>query len=671
MKTIFRSLTFKIGILIVLAEIIVLAVVGVIYVNQFSEQIDARIQAQIQQPGALMNAGLLEPDAVNDPEVMREIIGEELAEAYVVGVANNNIFYSLDPEFIGVNIEEVGISSTLFAPEQAPTEPQVVTEDGENFLVSVTPIFGIQGRAPFLFTYVKVGTAQADAEKAEIRSLFALGSLATIAITSFIIILSFNFTIRTRISSLVEILKRVEGGDLTARTSQPISEDEIGTLQEGVNSMAAQLEELVSSLEERVAARTRDLQTAAEVSQQVTTVLDLDEMLREVVVLTNSNFGLYYTAIFLLDAETKTLIRTAGAYGTGQFERGAGTDIPVTAEPSLVAQAARERETVVVNDTNRAPTYLQQPFLPETRSEMAVPMVLGERLIGVIDVQSQEINRFDDNDQQVIRTLASQIAVAVQNARLFSEQVKVAEELRTVDTMKSQFMASMSHELRTPLNAILNFTQFVSSGLMGTVNDKQVETLNKVVSSADHLLALINDVLDITKIESGMMELFVEDDVNLNDELTTIVSTAESLVQNKPIAIITKIDDDLPQLAGDKRRIRQVILNLVSNAAKFTKEGSITISAQRQDDDIVITVADTGPGLAPADQELIFEPFRQTQSGLKQGAGTGLGLAISRRLAEAHEGNLWLESTPGQGATFYVKLPVYSQRLHQMVEVFE
>ena len=231
---------------------------------------------------------------------------------------------------------------------------------------------------------------------------------------------------------------------------------------------------------------------------------------------------------------------------------------------------------------------------------------------------------------------------------------KAAED---ADQIKTEFLAHMSHELRTPLNAILNFTAFVSDGLMGDVNDEQIDTLQKVIDSGNHLLSLINDVLDISKIEAGMMNLFIED-VDINSVLRGTFSTTKGLVKNKPLELIDEIGDDLPHIAGDKRRIRQVFLNLVSNAVKFTPEGSITIEAGKKNGEIHIAVRDTGIGIAPEDQDEVFVAFKQAQHDLETLAGTGLGLPICKHFVEAHGGRLWFESELGVGSTFYVELPI-------------
>ena len=236
-------------------------------------------------------------------------------------------------------------------------------------------------------------------------------------------------------------------------------------------------------------------------------------------------------------------------------------------------------------------------------------------------------------------------------------------QLRAMDDMKSQFLASMSHELRTPLNAILNFTEFMSLEMLGPINEKQKDALVKSLDSGKHLLSLINDVLDMTKIEAGMMELFIEDNINPNKEINTIIGTLETLLTDKTVELITEIDDNLPIMVGDKRRLRQIMLNLVSNAAKFTEEGSITIRTQVKDAEIHFSVIDTGPGISSEEQTLIFEPFRQTDAGIQYAGGTGLGLPITKRLVEAHEGKISVESEVGKGATFSVCLPIHSETL--------
>lgn len=258
---------------------------------------------------------------------------------------------------------------------------------------------------------------------------------------------------------------------------------------------------------------------------------------------------------------------------------------------------------------------------------------------------------YRDNEQ--IAQLETRL-VDVQEAR------EVAERS---DEVKSAFLASMSHELRTPLNAVINFTKFVAQGDLGPVNDDQEETLYEVVDSAKHLLNLINDVLDMSKMESGSLSLFIADEVDLTGILNQGISTTRSLIGQKPIEIQTNIAADLPHIRADRQRIFQVMLNILSNASKFTDEGVITVRAYHDAGQVTIAVTDTGSGIAAEDQWAVFEAFKQTTSGLRQGGGTGLGMPITKNLVEAHDGRIELASQLGEGTTFTITLPIKSDTL--------
>lgn len=260
-----------------------------------------------------------------------------------------------------------------------------------------------------------------------------------------------------------------------------------------------------------------------------------------------------------------------------------------------------------------------------------------------------------------LETVNKQLEMQVQEAQAARERAEKS------DQVKSAFLASMSHELRTPLNSIINFSKFVSKGVMGPVNDRQTETLEKVVGSGKHLLHLINDVLDMSKIESGSLNLFIEENVNIEELLRAAVTTGEGLVADKPVKLALEIQNTLPTITADRQRVLQIVLNIISNAAKFTEEGRIAICAKADSEYITISVSDTGPGIALEDQALVFTPFQQTETGLRQGGGTGLGMPISKNLAEAHGGKMWLESIPDGGSTFYVKLPVDNAALRELI----
>lgn len=423
------------------------------------------------------------------------------------------------------------------------------------------------------------------------------------------------------------------------------------------------LKQSEAELEKRVAARTRDLKLASDVARQLTTVLDLNDLLPKLVAQTKSAFNLHFVSIFLYKPDTKSLYLAAGTGEAGRKMKEEGIGFNLEARPSLVAQAARNHQSIVINNVALAEAHAKNPYLPDTNSEAVFPMFVGDELIGVIGIQSEILERFSPDDVEIFNTLAEQIAIAVKNAQLFESQKELTQELIKADQIKSQFLASMSHELRTPLNAIINFTEMVSLGMMGPVNDDQVGLLNQTLDSSQHLLHLINDVLDISKIQAGQLALFIEDNVNLQTELKSAISMVEPLLNNKPVQLVQDIDENLPLFSADKRRIRQIILNLMTNAAKFTDEGSITLSVKNQTDHVLLVVADTGPGIPGEMQKIIFEPFSQAEDGLKHAEGTGLGLPITRSLVMAHGGQIWLESQPGDGAAFYVTLPIHGARL--------
>jgi signal transduction histidine kinase len=276
-------------------------------------------------------------------------------------------------------------------------------------------------------------------------------------------------------------------------------------------------------------------------------------------------------------------------------------------------------------------------------------------------------NAFTPDDILVLQILTDQVAIAVENARSYELAQKAVEEMREVDRLKSQFLANMSHELRTPLNSIIGFSRVILKGIDGPITDLQQQDLTAIYSSGNHLLGLINDVLDVSKIEAGKMELGFEDQVNLNDMVTSVMSTTVGLVKDKPIKLLKQLAPNLPTVRADPMKVRQVMINLLSNAAKFTEEGSITIKTETVEigkgkhlrPAVRISVTDTGHGIASADQVKLFQPFSQVDGSLtRKTGGTGLGLSISQHLVNMHGGRIWLESVVGKGTTFFFTLPV-------------
>ncbi len=406
--------------------------------------------------------------------------------------------------------------------------------------------------------------------------------------------------------------------------------------------------------------RARDMTTVAAISAATTKVLDLQELLQDVVNLTKDRFGLYHAHIYLLDAEHEVLTLAAGAGEAGRVMKANHHRIPLYNPISLVARAARTHEGVVINDVTQAADFLPNPLLPKTRSEMAIPMVIGDRLVGVLDVQSDVIGRFTQDDVQIETALADQIAVAVQNAQLYQGEVETARQLREIDRLKSEFLASMSHELRTPLNSIIGYSEVLADGIDGDLPDEAIEDVNAIHDSGNHLLSLINDILDLAKIEAGRMELELQP-LPLGEVMIEIDRITRSLIKEKPVQLVFNMPDDLPLLSADHVRLRQILNNLVSNAIKFTDRGDIHVTARLTDDQksIQVAVQDSGIGIAPEHQKLVFEQFRQVDSGsTRKAGGTGLGLPITQHLVRMHGGEIWLTSTVGAGSTFYFTIPV-------------
>ena len=293
-----------------------------------------------------------------------------------------------------------------------------------------------------------------------------------------------------------------------------------------------------------------------------------------------------------------------------------------------------------------------------TRAVIVAPMIWGDRGIGSITVGRDYVGPFTDREIALLKTFADQAVIAIQNARLFREIEDKSRELEVASQHKSEFLANMSHELRTPLNAIIGFSEILAERMFGEINDKQAEYLADILESGRHLLSLINDILDLSKIEAGRMEL----------ELTTfhlpsVIENALTLVRERAqrhgIALGGTVDERLGMIHADERKVKQVLLNLLSNALKFTPEGGrIDVRAAARDGAVEISVTDTGVGIAPEDQATVFEEFRQVGSAAKKMEGTGLGLAISRKFIDLHGGKIWVDSQVGRGSTFAFTLPL-------------
>jgi len=409
--------------------------------------------------------------------------------------------------------------------------------------------------------------------------------------------------------------------------------------------------------DELMQTRAIELETVARVSAEATTNLDIDDLLQGVADLTKQQFGLYHAHIYLLDEEGENLVLAAGADEAGREMTSRGHSIPFNRQASIVATAARNREGTIVNDVTQNPNHLPNPLLPDTLSEMSIPMVVGDRLVGILDVQASVYNRFTEEDVRIKTTLASQIAVAIENARSFAQA-------READRLKSEFLANMSHELRTPLNSIIGYSEVMLDGADGDINEDMEEDLMAIHGSGQHLLNIINDILDLAKIESGKI-MIDRQPVDLAPFVEEIVRAGQILVKDKPVELRYHEFDNLPPVFADSIRLRQIIWNLMSNAVKFTEDGSVTITTGLRDEQtIFVEVSDTGIGIKEDELSSIFEQFRQVDwSSTRRADGTGLGLTITRHLVDLHEGAIEVASQYGHGTQFFLTLPVFQPEL--------
>jgi signal transduction histidine kinase len=329
---------------------------------------------------------------------------------------------------------------------------------------------------------------------------------------------------------------------------------------------------------------------------------------------------------------------------------------------SLSGRAVLECRTIQVPDllAARADFPLSYEIAERLghRTVVVIPLIREGKPFGTILLRRQEMRAFSDHEIALLRTFGDQAAIALQNVRLFNEIEDKSRQLETANRHKSEFLANMSHELRTPLNAIIGFSEVLLERLFGEINAKQDDYLKDIHSSGKHLLQLINDILDLSKVEAGRMELEPS-----AFDLPTAIANAMTLIRERAqkhgIALSQDVDADLGEITADERKFKQILLNLLSNAVKFTPDGgSIEVKARRDGEDVAVAVHDTGIGIAPEDQETVFEEFRQVgRNYTNKQEGTGLGLALTRKFVELHGGRIWLTSEPGKGSTFTFTIP--------------
>jgi len=445
----------------------------------------------------------------------------------------------------------------------------------------------------------------------------------------------------------------------------PFSDNEIELLKTFADQAVIAIENarLFKELQARTGELTRSVEqltALGEVSQALSSTLDVETVLNTIVSHASQLAGAAGCSIYEYDEAAEQFeLRATHNYDAGFVE--AIRAAPLRKGEGLMGRATEMREPIQIPDITQPGAY--QSSVRDTlirfgyRALLSVPLLREEQIIGSLSLTRKEPGEYSPEVIEVLKTFATQSALAIQNARLFREIADKSRQLEVASRHKSEFLANMSHELRTPLNAIIGFSEVLNERMFGELNAKQEEYLKDIHASGQHLLSLINDILDLSKIEAGRMELELTD-FDLPAAMDNAVTLVRERASRRGVTLEMAVEERVGVIRGDERKIRQVLLNLLSNAIKFTPEGGrIEIGAALRDGAVEVSVSDTGVGIAPEDQEAVFEEFRQVGASAAKQEGTGLGLALCRKFVELHGGKIRVTSAVGAGSTFTFRLP--------------
>jgi signal transduction histidine kinase len=430
------------------------------------------------------------------------------------------------------------------------------------------------------------------------------------------------------------------------------------------------LEDYSRTLEQKVEVRTRDLARSVEelkalgdVSQTVNSTLDLETVLtsivRHAVRISKADAG----TIYEFDETEQVFIPRINYGVSDEFIQVMRDSRLRVGDKTVLGQSAKKKLPVQIPDLVKVPDYpISYMKKTDFRALLAVPLLRKDRHVGGLVIRRKVAGKFTEPVVNLLQTFAAQSVIAIHNARLFHEIEDKGREIQLANKHKSEFLANMSHELRTPLNAILGYTELIIDNIYGDVPEMIQEVLERVAKNGRHLLNLINDVLDLSKIEAGRLSLSL-DDYSIQDIIQTVFTSVKPLAVEKNLELKMAVSEVLKTGKGDEQRIAQVILNLLGNAIKFTEQGKVEVAATVSNETFLISVSDTGPGLSETDQKNIFDEFRQADgSSTRAKGGTGLGLSISKKIVEMHGGRIWVDSSLGKGSTFSFTLPIRVER---------
>ena len=462
---------------------------------------------------------------------------------------------------------------------------------------------------------------------------------------------------------LREGVERIGTGDLGYRLDLKTG-DEIEVLADEFNKMTAQLQESYSNLEQKVEDRTRELTESLEQQTATSEILrviassptDIQPVLNTVIENAVKLAGATQGHIRQYDGE---FLQMVANYGETPEQIAILRATPIRPIPETRSGSAFiERKPVQVLDAQAGAHESNPAVLTGARTLLAVPLLREGAPIGNITIWRSFVEPFTEKQIELVQTFANQAVIAIENVRLFKEIQDKNQQLEAANRHKSQFLANVSHELRTPLNSIIGFTRIVLRRTGTQIADLQKENLQKVLISSEHLLNLINGLLDLSKIEAGRMEVYAET-FHLSDVVRMATSTVEPMLKDGRVRLVTEIAPDIPLLKTDREKLKQAVLNLLSNAAKFTEKGEIKVAAWRENGNVKLMVSDSGIGMKREALDYIFEEFRQADmSSTRRYGGTGLGLAIVKKFINLMGGEIGVESEAGKGSKFTITIPI-------------